>query len=587
MGTPRALVPWRADRRRRRGDRRDQRPEHPRGGPFGEADAHSCPLSPPTSGVAIQNAQLYEETRRRGDEMAALAEVGRELSTARDLAAVLDHVAKRAKDLLEADTGVVYLRTGAESFRAAAARGENAEEIKADQIIEGEGIISDLAARGEAEIINDTGADPRAQTIPGTEEEADERLMVAPLLARDQVIGMMAVWRNGPRRPFTQADLDFLVGLSQQAAAAIEGARLLEAQREAEIRFRRLAEELPLVTYIDAPFAAGGGGSASLVGRNKYISPQCEAMLGYPPDDWADSALWETIIHPDDRERVLAGMRRFQESGEPLSSEYRMLHRNGGVVWVRDESVIVRDEGGVALWVQGFWVDVTERKELEEALRVREAEVSREKQHYESLVALSPTAIVTMDLDEQVTSWNPAAERLFGWSPAEAIGRNIDQLVLGSAVLHEEGEAVTRQALQEGLAKRTTRRTRKDGRMVDVEVLLVPLVVDGDPTGYLLVYHDVTATKEAETRFRRLAEELPLVTYIDAPFAADDTGRPRSSATASTSARSASRCSDTRRRTGATTPSGRRSSTRMIGSASWPSRGSSRGAASRCAPSTG
>jgi PAS domain S-box-containing protein len=492
-------------------------------GRFGEADAHLLSTIAANVGIAIRNAHLYEETRRRGDEMAALAEVGRELSAASDLAAVLDHVAERAMDLLDADTSAVYLaKPESETFRAAVALGENAEEIKADQIVEGDGIISDLATRGEAEVVNDALRDPRARTIPGTEEEAEERLMAAPLLARDQVIGMMVVWRFGSKPPFTQADLDFLVGLSQQAAAAIEAARLLEAQREAEIRFRRLAEELPLVTYIDAPFPTVGTADAPLGGRNMYISPQCEAMLGYPPADWADSTLWETIIHPDDRDRVLAEMRRFQATGEPLSSEYRMLHKGGRTVWVHDESVIVGDESGAVLWVQGFWVDITERKELEEALRAREAEVSREKQHYQALVALSPTAIVTMDLDERVTSWNPAAEQLFGWSQAEAVGRNIDQLVLGSAVLHEEGEAVTRQAIEEGLAKRTTRRTRKDGRLVDVEVLLVPLVVDGERTGYLLVYHDVTAVKEAETRFRRLAEELPLVTYIDAPFADHD-----------------------------------------------------------------
>jgi PAS domain S-box-containing protein len=329
---------------------------------------------------------------------------------------------------------------------------------------------------------------------------------------------MTAVWREGgSKRPFTQADLDLLVGLSQAAAGAIANARLLEAQREAEERFRRLAEELPLVTYMDAPFATDGNGSPPLVGRNMYISPQCEAMLGYPPADWGDSDLWETIIHPEDRDRVLTAMRRFQETGEPLSIEYRMLHRDGRLVWVRDASVIVRDEGGAALWVQGFWVDITERKELEDALRAREAEVSREKQYFQALVALSPTAIVTMDLDERVSSWNPAAEQLFGWSEAEAVGRRVDELVLGTAVQQEEAKAVTRQAAEEGLAKRTTRRTRKDGRLVDVELLLVPLVVDGDRTGYLLVYHDVTAVKEAETRFRRLAEELPLVTYIDAP----------------------------------------------------------------------
>jgi PAS domain S-box-containing protein len=496
-------------------------------GRFGEGDAGLLSTIAANVGIAIQNAQLYEETRRRGDEMAALAEVGREFSSAVDMAAVLDRVAGRARDLLDADTSAVYLaEPEAETFRAAVALGDNAEEIRADRIRLGEGIIGTLAARREAEVVNDTSQDPRAQTIPGTEEvESKERLMVAPLLARGQAIGMTAVWREGgSKRPFTQADLDLLVGLSQAAAGAIANARLLEAQRKAEERFRRLAEELPLVTYMDAPFATDGNGSPPLVGRNMYISPQCEAMLGYPPADWGDSNLWETIIHPDDRDRVLTEMRRFQQTGEPLSIEYRMLHRDGRVVWVRDASVIVRDESGAALWVQGFWVDTTERKELEDALRAREAEISREKQHYESLVALSPTAIVTMDLDELVTSWNPAAERLFGWSQAEALGRNIDQLVLGSAVLHEEGEAVTRQALEEGLAKRTTRRTRKDGRLVDVELLLVPLVVDGDRTGYLLVYHDITAAKEAETRFRRLAEELPLVTYVDAPFAADDTG---------------------------------------------------------------
>ena len=490
-------------------------------GRFGDSDAGLLSTIAANAGIAIRNAQLYEETRRRGDEMAALAEVAREFSSAVDMATVLQRIAERARDLLDVETSAVYLaEPDAQAFRAAVALGDNAEEIKADLVRVGEGIIGSLAASRAAEVINDTSQDPRAQTIPGTDEEAEERLMVAPLLAQDRVIGMTAVWRFGLKRPFTQADLDLLVGLSQQAAAAIESARLLEAQSEAEMRFRRLAEELPLVTYIDAPFA---GTTGALVGRNIYISPQCEAMLGYPPADWGgDSTIWETILHPDDRERVLAEMRHFRDTGEAVSSEYRMLHRDGRVVWVRDESVMVREENGGPLWVQGFWVDITERKELEEALRAREAEVSREKQHFQALVALSPTAIVTMDLEEQVTSWNPAAEELFGWSQAEAVGRNIDQLVLGSAVLSEEGETVTREALEEGLAKRTTRRTRKDGRLVDVEVLMVPLVVDGERTGYLLVYHDVTAVKEAETRFRRLAEELPLVTYIDTPFADSD-----------------------------------------------------------------
>ena len=141
----------------------------------------------------------------------------------------------------------------------------------------------------------------------------------------------------------------------------------ITAVKEAETRFRRLAEELPLVTYIDAPFATAGTDGAGFVGENLYTSPQCEEMLGY--SHWGDNTLWAEVLHPDDRERVLAEQRHFQETGEPLSSEYRMLHRDGRVVWVRDESVIVHDDGGVPLYTQGFWLDITERKRVEEELR--------------------------------------------------------------------------------------------------------------------------------------------------------------------------------------------------------------------------
>ena len=72
--------------------------------------------------------------------------------------------------------------------------------------------------------------------------------------------------------------------------------------------------------------------------------------------------------------------------------------------------------------------------------------------------------------------------------------------------------------LAAGRIDRVTRRARKDGTLVDVEVSMVPLHFAGDHVGFYAIYRDITAVKQAETRFRRLAEELPLVTYIDAPL---------------------------------------------------------------------
>ena len=299
--------------------------------------------------------RLFDEAQRRGSEMAALAELGREVGGLLDLHAVIRRIGERAKDLLQADTSAVFLEEGpgADRYLPLVALGNLAEPIMGDSIAIGEGVIGDLASRGAAEVVNDLMHDPRSVHIPGSEDDVEERLMAAPLLARGRVIGMMAVWRTeSDALLFTEEDLNFLVGLSQQAAIAIETARL------------------------------------------------------------------------------------FQEIG-------------------------------------------------------------RQKQYFESLVDISPVAVVTMDRDEVVSGWNPAAERLFGYSAQDAIGATIDSLVIKSSEYADEGQAIVREALEQGRAHRLTRRMRADGKFVEVEIDIVPLVVDGDHQGYYAIYHDVTELQEA------------------------------------------------------------------------------------------
>jgi GAF domain-containing protein/CheY-like chemotaxis protein len=209
-------------------------------GQFGDADVRLLSTIAANIGAAIQNARLYEEMRRRAKEMAALVDVGREISGTLVLDRVLQRIAERAKTLLDANTSAAYLReVGEGDYKAIVALGEIAEEIMADRILPGEGIIGDLASRGAAEFVNEVMKDPRVVPIPGTEIVQEERLMAASLVGRDGVNGLLAVWRSGPSRPFGQVDLDFLVGLSQQAAIAIDNARLFGATREA----REVAEQ--------------------------------------------------------------------------------------------------------------------------------------------------------------------------------------------------------------------------------------------------------------------------------------------------------------------------------------------------------
>ncbi len=202
-------------------------------GRFGEADARLLGTIAANVGVAIQNARLYNETRRRAHEMAALAEVGREMSATLELSAVLERIADRAMTLLDADTSAVYLPDeDAQTFRAVVALGEIADAIRADPVRRGKGIIGDLLNRGEAEVINQPWSDPRVKAVSGTDRDTNDRMMVAPLVARGGVAGVMAVWRTRGTTAFTASDLSFLVGLSQQAAIAIENARLFAEAQE-------------------------------------------------------------------------------------------------------------------------------------------------------------------------------------------------------------------------------------------------------------------------------------------------------------------------------------------------------------------
>ena len=127
---------------------------------------------------------------------------------------------------------------------------------------------------------------------------------------------------------------------------------------QAQRRYQSLIESLPLVTYIDR---------ADDNATNIYTSPQVADILGWTMADWtADPQFFEEILHPDDRDRVLEDVREANETRMPFDSQYRLRHRDGHYVWVRDQSAIVDDGDGP--FARGFLLDITEQKRLEEQL---------------------------------------------------------------------------------------------------------------------------------------------------------------------------------------------------------------------------
>jgi len=137
--------------------------------------------------------------------------------------------------------------------------------------------------------------------------------------------------------------------------------RKLAAQQleQVEKRYRTLVEQLPAITYV-AEFGAG---------QWLYVSPQIEALLGFSVAEWtAEKSPWLEHIHPDDRPVVLAAEAQCQETGEEFVAEYRMLARDGHVVWFSDHAIVMRDATGQPQHLNGVMFDISGRKALEEQL---------------------------------------------------------------------------------------------------------------------------------------------------------------------------------------------------------------------------
>ncbi len=146
------------------------------------------------------------------------------------------------------------------------------------------------------------------------------------------------------------------------------------------VRYRALVEQIPAIIYTD---------SAEKIFQTLYINPQIKTITGYEPEEWiADNDLWYKMILPDDRERVIQEYTRNFSIKEPFISEYRIMTRDGRIIWVSDEMRLLRDKKGIPLFWQGVMVDITSRKHAEE-------ENHRAQQRMEMLVTSSTVMLYT------------------------------------------------------------------------------------------------------------------------------------------------------------------------------------------------
>ena len=159
--------------------------------------------------------------------------------------------------------------------------------------------------------------------------------------------------------PINDAD-GKLIGFVGVSIDITERKKAEEAVRQAEARYRNLVELSPAIVYLAEPFPPYSP---------IYVSPNVEAF-GYPASEWFErDDMWLSLIHEEDRARVLAATESAMSQNLETETEYRIVGRGGEIFWVHDKGCFISDERGDKVGWQGVILDVTETKKLEEQLR--------------------------------------------------------------------------------------------------------------------------------------------------------------------------------------------------------------------------
>jgi len=319
-----------------------------------------------------------------------------------------------------------------------------------------------------------------------------------------------------------QAEVEVLrlkQGLEQQVrqqTQALEetNARLqLEIQRhqatEAELHQSKQQLQSILHDLEDIIWSASATTFATL-----YVNSAIERISGYDVQTFLEQpGFWFAIMHPDDRERVLQNMIPFRQTGK-TEIVYRIICANGETRWIRARAQMIYDEQQQPLRIEGIATDITQQKLIEQE---RDLALQRLNMVLERL----PMGCIMNSSDFRVSYWNASAERIFGYTASEVLGKlPYETFVPESAKPYVE--EIQRRMMQGDLnAHATNENVRKDGSSITCEWYNTPLIDDnGQFLGFFSIVQDISDRKRTEEALRKrdemlqkLSEQIPGMIY--------------------------------------------------------------------------
>jgi PAS domain S-box-containing protein len=438
------------------------------------------------AGMAIWIADIRGSREHSADLLASQAAVARILMSADTLATATPKLLATMGEQLGWELGALWTvrprsnsivcvelwsdpRIDAGGFVAA---------TRAAALAPGQGIPGRVWTSGEAEWVTDVIGDQNFTRAEAARAAGLRGALAFPIRSSSGILGVVELYAARPREPDNPM-LHLMDALGAQLGEYVERKLAEEAVSDSEAR-----KTAVLQTALDCVITMDGDG------RIIEFNPAAERTFGYTAQEAVGQELADLIIPPDLRDRHRSGLKRYLSTRESglfdRRIEMRAIRKDGSELPVE---LAITSIGVEPPMFSGYLRDLTERRAAEDV-----------QHRLAAIVESSDDAILSKDRDLVIRSWNRGAEKLYGYTPEEAIGQPI-QMIVPPDRHGEEAELLSRVLRDERVEHYETRRLRKDGTVVDVSLTVSPLREPGGQiVGASVIGRDISESKRIEAQ---------------------------------------------------------------------------------------
>ncbi len=470
---------------------------------FREDEMNTMDIVAHTISSVVRNSELYTSTKNQLQKLTVLYELGTTVTSVMDLDELLRIVASEITKLIEARGCIIRLLEG-DILRIKSSYGL-AEDLKEQMdLAVGKGIAGWVAKEAQPLLVEDASKMPPDMRVPVIDVKS---VVCVPLKVGGKVIGTLGLYdkidADGGVMSFSVDDMNIAIAFASISAVAIEKAKIYESERLSE----RQAVEAKKRMDILFDSVQGGivtlGKDFEIISVNKFV------------EDWTNKAAGEMVgrsaievFHKEEGICPHCVAKVTYETGQINS-----ITQSKGVNYAELTSYPVKDDGGNISGCVVFIQDITDRILYHEEILGLYKEVAQTKDYLESLIGNSADAIVTSDLHGVITSWNQGAEKIFGYTDVEAVGKFLP--FAPQFLIEAEKGNIERIKKGETLKDIETLRQKKDGSIIEVSLTLSAIKDSaGEVIGISGISRDISERKRVEKELIRRNQELSRLFFI-------------------------------------------------------------------------